>query len=175
MCANNKMILTGFLLILIMCLCACSNKDISSAHLSFDQLAEGYSAADAEEDGCIVFEDSKLISGEDIWNDFMITVERKQPCCIRIAQYYSEENNLCLTDLSYNISSFEVSTNEGLSKEYRYLNHYKTDSENSDDSMIDRYVLTNQKDVKYDEIELSMKSSFLGDAIDHYVVYCNLT
>lgn len=174
MYTNNKVLLMIFLLIPTMCLCACSNKDNSSAYLSFDQLAEGYGIADAEEDGCIVFEDSKLTAGEDIWNNFMTKVEKKQSCCVRIAHYYSTEDSFCLVDLSYNISSFKVMTNEGLSKEYRYLNHYKIDSKNSDDSLIDYYVLVNQKDIKYDEIELSMISSFLGDAIDHYVVYYNL-
>lgn len=180
MIADRKIFLMKSLFILIICLCACSGMpktdDNLPDYISFDQLTEGYGAENAVADNCVVFTDSRLISGEDVWKTFIAKVEKKQSCCVRIAKNYSTENNLYLIDLSYEDSSFSVNTSEGLSKEYKYLNHYEIDTKNSepDHSIIDCYILINQENVTYKEIEKSMISSIFGDALDHYTVYFNV-
>lgn len=145
-------------------------------YLNFEQLMEGYTVENAMDDDCVVFVDSKLVSGEDVWEIFMTMVGNDQSCCVRIARYYSIEDNLCLIDVSYKDASFRVNTSEGLSEEYKYLNHYEIAPQNSGSeySMIDCYILVNQENVAYEEIEKSMISSILGDALDHYIVYYNL-
>lgn len=179
MIANRKRFLMISLSVLTMCLCACSEmiKTESSLpdYMHFDQLIKGYGVENAMEDDCVVFVDAKLISGEDIWKAFMGEVEKKQSCCVRIASYYSAENIFSLIDLSYKDLSYYVDISDGLSKEYKYLNHYEIDLKNNDlpDSTIEYYILTNQENVTYDEIERSMISAVLGDALDFFMVYVN--
>ena len=82
MFADKKIFLTLILFLLAICLCACSEmtktEDALPDYIDFDQLAEGYGVENAVHDDCVVFADSKLISGEDIWKAFMTNVEKKQ-------------------------------------------------------------------------------------------------
>lgn len=104
------------LLILTICLCACSEmakpEDGLPDYISFDWLAEGYGVENAVEDDCVVFVDFKLILGEDIWKTFMTKAGKKQPCCVRIANYYSTGCYFYLSDLIYESSSFRVDARE---------------------------------------------------------------
>lgn len=180
MIVNRKGIMLISFFVFIIGMCGCSKMTKTEENLpdyvNFGQLIEGYGVEDAVNDDCVVFVDSRLISGEDIWMSFMEKTEKKQSCRVRIAVNYSTESLFYLIDLSYEDSSFCVNTSEGLFKEYKYMNHYEIDMKNSDsdDSIIDCYLLTNQESVTYDEIEKSMASAILGDAIDHYIVYYNV-
>lgn len=178
--ADKKPFLTLILLVLAICLCACSEmtktEDDLPDYIDFDQLTEGYGVENAADDDCVVFVDSKLISGENVWKAFMTKVEKKQSCCVRIAYYNSAEGFFSLRDLSYEDSYFCVNTSEGLSGEYKYMNHYEIDikSNDSDYSVMDCYILVNQENVTYDNIEKTLASSFPDGGVDYYTVYLNV-
>ena len=182
MISKRKIFGATTLFLLFISLCACSEIDKTGVNLpnyvNFNQLTDGYGVENAVDDGCVVLADSKLISGGDMWNSFITTIEKKQACCVRIARFYSIEDNLCLIDLSYVDSSFSVNTSDGFSATYKYLNKYETNVKSSDSghSIIECFVLVNQKNITYQEIERAMTSSILSndDAIDYYIVYSSI-
>lgn len=179
MITKGKAFLMISLFALTIGLCACSKvtkvEDDLPDYISFNRLTEGYEVENAVDDDCVVFVDFKLISGEDIWKTFMTKAGKKQSCCVRIARYYSTESYFCLIDLSYEDSFFRVNTSEGVSREYYYLNHYEIDRKDndSDDSIMDLYILVDKEDATYDEIQKSRASSSPYGGIDSYIVYLN--
>ena len=55
---------------------------------------------------------------------------------------------------------------------YRYLMHYRGDSSDAEEREFEeRYVLTNENTVTWEDIVNGMLSSQSGDAIDHYSIY----
>lgn len=185
MIAIRKIFLMAGIFNLAICLCACSGMGRVEGSLpdyvSLDQLAEGYGIENAVDDGCVVIDDFRLVSGEDVWQAFMAEAGKEQPCRVRIAEHYSTESLFSLADLSYDGSAFRVDTDEGLSKEYKYLNHYEINAENSvsDDSITDCYMLMNQENITYDEFEKSMAGSIAypvdssnpDEALDFFIVF----
>ena len=164
--------LTVSLIALVVCCCSCAAAD-SPDYMSFDALPDGYGTEDAVADDCVVFEDTQLISGQDIWKDFLKSTEKELPGQVRVARYLSESDSLSLTDLSYQDGSFHVNTNDGSSRSYQYLNHYELQAD--DGTPIECWVLVNQEDLTYREIEQSLASSLFGAATDHYTVYFDVT
>lgn len=174
MIANRKTFLVISPLILTVFLCACSKMaDSLPNYISFDQLAEGYGVEDAAADDCVVFIDSKLISGEDVWKTFVAKAEKKQACSVRIANYISTDSYFFLTDLSYESSFFRVNTSEGTYGEYKYLNHYEINIKDGD-SVRDLYILVDKEDATYDAIQKSWASSVPNGGIASYIVYSNM-
>lgn len=135
-----------------------------------------YTPGDAVTDNCVVFVDSKIISGHSIWANFITKIDKGLSCNIRIANFSSDNTLFSLIDLSYSGSSFSVLTNDGLSKNYQYINHYEIEADNDEAnySTIDCYILTNQDNITYKDIEKSLASSILDDAIDHLIVYYDM-
>ena len=160
--------LTVSLIALVVCCCSCTAAD-SPDYVSFDALPDGYGTEEAIADDCVVFEDLQLTSGQDIWKAFLKNAEKGQSCRVRIANYFGESDSLSLIDLSYQDGSFRMDANYGVAKSYKYLNHYEFSAD--DGTSIECYILVNQEDLTYREIEQSMTSSMLGAAIDHYNVY----
>ena len=173
MAANRKTFLMTGLFILTIGLWACSkmtkSEDDLPDYLSFDQLEDGYGVENAVEDDCVVFVDSRLISGEDVWKRFLAKAEKKQSCCVRIADFFDADSHFSLCDLSYEDSSFRVNTSTGVSREYNYLNHYEIDikENDSEDSVMDLYILVDKEDATFDEIQKSY------GRIGSYIVYLN--
>lgn len=83
-----------------------------------------------------------------------------------------------LRDLSFDGSSYHVNTAEGVSEDYRYLKHYEVDikSSDSDKSVLNSYILVNQEDITYQDIEQFLASSIavVGEEIDFYRVYSHI-
>ncbi len=182
MFTKRKAFLLACLLTLAICLCACSEIAGTGGDLpdytAFDQLPEGYGADDAIADSCVVVAESELVSGGDVWETFLKKAEKGQSCRIRIARYYGEKNFIDLRDLSFDGSSYHVNTAEGVSEDYRYLKHYEVDikSSDSDKSVLNSYILVNQEDITYQDIEQFLASSIavVGEEIDFYRVYSHI-
>lgn len=178
MFAKRKAFLLAGLLILTICLCACSEIATTGGDLpdytALDQLPEGYGVDDAIADSCVVVVESELVSGGDVWETFLKKTEKGQSCRVRIARYYGEENFFDLQDLSFDGSSYHVNTAEGVSEDYRYLKHYEVNikSSDSDKSVLNSYILVNQEDITYHDIEQFLASSIAveGEGIDFYMV-----
>ena len=174
----KKMMLIISVLLLFMN--ACSEIDSSTDSLpeytNLEKLDANYKLEDAITDNCVVFNDSALVFGQDIWNVFLATIEESKSCSVRIARYYSVEDALYLIDVSYD-GVYKINTNVGDSRQYSYMKHYEfeRDSGNEESSIIDCYLLINQENVSYEEIERSMASSIAGDAIDHYILYYDVS
>lgn len=75
MLAKRKAFLLACLLILTICLCACSETAGMGGNLpdytAFARLPEGYGVDDAIADSCVVVTESELVSGGDVWETFL--------------------------------------------------------------------------------------------------------
>lgn len=165
-------------------------------YISYSDLQKDYTLEDAKKDGCVVFEDLQLTSGEEKWLRFVDLTKKGKPASIRMAYYYSLEEQkghvsdelyeemkdeypkLFFEDLIYDgkkFTTYSVEDGEEYIKKYDYLNHY-TGNANKDAafSKYDCYILVNDKDVTYDELEWAMASSNLKDGIDQRRIYINL-
>lgn len=120
----------------------------------FDQLPENYTDRQAKEDGCVIYRDTKLVEGTERWDQFLQSVEQKQPAKVRILYQFGREKRWFLQDLFYDGKSFRLilSKNpEVHDYEYKYL----LDLEGRMDNAVKpvRYVvLTNDKDLSFQEV-----------------------
>lgn len=171
------MALTCSMVLLVFCSKVKSRQYGLPNYTSFSKLPANYTLKNAKTDGCVVFENLFLTSGEDKWSKFLKISQSGQAANVRIAKYYSKgekSSSLDLIDLSYDGSIYSINEKDGAYKQYKYLNHYtKKVGRDADFSILDCYILVNKKDVSYDELEKSLTSSNFNDLIDHYRIYQN--
>lgn len=188
----KRMFILFVLLLLILSIIGCQKKKTvvnDPSKITYETLG------DAIKDNCVVFEDSKLTFGEDLWKTFIQKTNENEVAEVRIVRYYSLEAQedhvsdelykemkqqyplLFVLDLSYDGSLYHVFTKEDNKEyryEYKYLNHYTGKArEGAAYNTYDHYILVNDKDVTYNELEWSLLSSNSKDHIDHYWVYSN--
>lgn len=186
--------ITVFLVLIICVLTACEN---TPEMLPYDQLPKDYTLEDAKEDGCVVYEDLDITSGQDFWDRFVKDTENGKNSTVRIAfyytlgdpshyskEYYEEIKDdypvLYIMDLSYDGEKYTLlRTEEGkdYTDEYRYLVKYagEPNSRSAAFSEYTYYVLVNDDTLTWQDIENGMVSSQFGAWIDHYIVYSDLT
>lgn len=163
--------------------------------LSVDEILEK-----AKGDTCVVSEDSRVTSGGEYWEQFLIEVQEEKNAQIRLVQYHSlgEENPYApefyeLKKKEYpkmDFYSLVYVAGEGFwlgyqsnAKEesepvrhYKYLKHFGGDTAAPDsvDSHYDRYVLVDDDTVTWKAImEQMLKSVYTEDGIVWREVYCN--
>jgi hypothetical protein len=163
----------------------------------YDQLPKDYTLEDAKEDGCVVYEDLDITSGQAVWDKFIKDTENGKNSVVRIAfyytlgdpshyskEYYEEIKDdypiLYIMDLRYDGESYALlRTEEGkeYTDEYRYLVKYtgKPRSDSAAFSGYTYYVLVNDNTLTWKDIENGMVSSQSGAWIDHQIVYSDLT
>lgn len=170
------------ILLLLICslimLTSCSqNTNIKKTLPDFEDINDlptSYTLEDAKLDGCVVFEDLTLISGEANWKEFLDLSQSDKEATIRIVTYYSDESTLYIRDLSFDGSYYYVTEKYEESKQYRFLNHYTIKADNNASyKTFDYYILVNEKDVSFDSLERSMTSSKSDAYIDQYRIYIN--
>lgn len=145
----------------------------------------------AKDDGCAVMEDGYASFGQEIWKTFVETAEKGQKASVQVAHYYTldEEGSsreyyesvkedypilyrfhLEFDGETYTLRWIEEETE--YVRTYRYLMHYRGDGSDAEEREFEeRYVLTNDNTVTWEDIVNGMLSSQSGDAIDHYSVY----
>ncbi len=145
----------------------------------------------AKDDGCAVMEDGYASFGQEIWQTFVETAEKGQKASVQVAHYYTldEEGSsreyyqsvkedypilyrfhLEFDGETYTLRWIEEETE--YVRTYRYLMHYRGDGSDAEEREFEeRYVLTNDNTVTWEDIVNGMLSSQSGDAIDHYSVY----
>lgn len=158
--------------------------------LSADEMLEK-----ATEDGFVVFEDSGITSGEEIWQEFYDRTQAGEPAVVYLANYYTlnEENiaeeyyeeikdeypKIFLSSLYFDGEQYVITDRPGYeeeperSKVYPYLVKFEGEP-SSPSARFDRYVyyvLVHDKNVIWKELEWGMFSSQFGDYIDHCRVY----
>ena len=101
-------------------------------------LKENYSRSQAEHDGCVVMDGVKMLSGENLWEEFLERIGQGSPSLIRIYQCYSKQDpeTYYVRELVYNGDRYQSSYYEQ-SKEtgewtfyhetFSYLNEDLTD------------------------------------------------
>ena len=168
----------------------------STTGIPLNQLQSDYSLEQAKNDGCVVFEDNDITSGQSEWDAFIKQTGEGKPASIRLAYYYTlgdpsqyapelyEEIKddypmLYVKDLTfdgelYTIEGYE--DNQLISKQYQYLMKYEGQPQSSTAIFSNYlyYVLTNDDTVTWGEIEHGLFSSQFGAWIDHYLVYTDL-
>ena len=118
----------------------------------------------ASKDVDVLFEDSRVKSGQAEWDKFVSHVENDEPADIRLGFHYTEENVSYTQDLKYDGDIYILSDSDGIYK-YKYMK--KLEEEN-------RYVLVNDDTVTWDMIMKGMFSATSDAWIDHKTVYIDL-
>jgi hypothetical protein len=162
-----------------------------------NRMPEDYSLSDAKNDGCVVFEDGDITSGQSVWASFSKKVNSKETAQVRLVYYYTLGDSsryapelyeeikddypvMYIKDLVYDGEGFNIEgyeDGEWVSRRYRYLMKYEGEprSKWAVFSEYLYYVLTNDESVTWEDIEDGMFSSLMGDQIDHYRVYTDLS
>ncbi len=169
-----------------------SDDPLSSAVCSADD-----GLAIARKYDLVVMEGLKCTSGRETWDEFVGAVTRGEPASVLCVRYYTldpagvseelyeEEKDqypkLFFQQLEYNGNGFSVTSRLSTESEpdtaerFAFLRHYTgkgpatalfTDYE--------YYVLTDEADVTWEEIERGMYSSQSGDWIRHFTVFSNI-
>jgi hypothetical protein len=157
-----------------------------------------YSLEQAKADGCVVYEDGNISSGQEIWDTFAKKCESGKKASVRLGFYYtlSEKNIsqelyeeskdkypvLFIQDLSYNGKDYTLlqkddnDPNVILPSKYRYMRRYAGSPENESATFSSYlyYVLVNDDTVTWEQIGQSIFSSRGGDWIPHQSVYQKL-
>lgn len=157
-------------------------------YTALDSLPHDYTLEQAAADGCVIMVDGDVTSGKDIWLTFLRVTRAGQNARIRYIHHYSGKGagnsdgtvdqapQTYIHDLVYNGRQYTGSWYEGgekIEKTYRHMLHLATPAEREDATYLatDRYVLTNDPNVSWNDIWNSILSSAAGVAIDHLTVY----
>lgn len=177
--------------------CAGSNKKIEDTFSTVCSADEALALAKSS--GAVVFEFQGCTSGQDVWDAFYKDVSAGKAASVLCARYYTldkegvseelyEQEKDQYPQLYFNLLKFDgktysvetrLSTEQKAESEetYAYLQHYTGDAPTKDAlyEKYEYYVLTDDKDVTWDEISRSMFSSSSPDFIRHCMVYDNYT
>ena len=203
---NNIFISMFSMIIIIVIACsACANEQKvpsnyklasnTSEYIPYEQLPVDYNLEDAKSDGCVVFENHQLTSGDEVWQKFIEKAQAGEKARVRLAYYYtlnsqsvSEEYYaeikddypvLYIQDLSFDGETYRLYYTEDEQTheyEYPYLVRY-TGTPSSDTAIYSQYVrcfLVRDKDVTFEQIEHGWFSSQFGDSVDCIAVYTDL-
>ena len=156
--------------------CAGCGTQLADAPLPLDELPNNYSLAQAKKDGCAVFEDGRMVSGQGMWDSFVEASSHGKAAEVRLCRYESRENGIYFHDLSYDGEAYTVRAYENgrdLVETYPYMMYYagRAEAANAQYSSYVRYVMTKDNSVTWEEIEAGRMSSQPEKDIAHHVVY----
>lgn len=178
-------------LLLCLALSACGGEAADTGYTPHDQLPADYSAAQAAEDGCVVFEIAAMrqepVAGQEIWESFLDEVQRGEPAMVRLVHFYDQEGMVSLEgenalpryllyDLSYDGSAYTVAylDEEFLWTERQYPHLIYCEGEFSGEGYASSYhynILTHDESLTYEQIAESWLNSDPSDDIDCIAVY----
>ena len=188
-------------LVLLVCLLvftSCGgNEWTPGEYISYAELPETYSLADAKADHCVVFEDSDITSGQAAWDDFLAKTQAGEPCMVRLAFHYTlgdpsqyspelyeemkdEYPKIFIRDLSFDGNQYilyYVERYTEYSFEYEHLKRFEgtPSSETATFSSYVKYALVHDPNVTWEQIEKGLVSSQFGAWIDYQEVYSDYT
>ena len=193
----KRILLIIIAVLMVGTLAACTLNSSGSSAL-FDKTCSAQEAYDMTlKSGAVVIRNSECVSGKDTWMDFCEKASSGKKAAVMLARYFeldrehmseelyeAEKNDypqLYFTLLEYDGEKYRAVTRRSSEEqsesavEYSCLMHYTGDmSPQSNYSTYDRYVLVNDPDVTWDDIERSIFSSQLGELIDFREVYVDL-
>jgi len=187
---------TFALLMLLVILTGCSANNIPT-YLLYKEIPQNYTLENAKTDKLVVFENGSITSGQSVWDAFLVKTEKKESCVVRLAYYYTLEDPsryspehyeeikddypvLYIMDLSFDGTEFTLySIEDGIeyTQQYRYLKQFTEDSPpiSAIYTKMEMYILVNDNEVTWEQIQHGMFSSIFGDIIDHRTVYSKYT
>lgn len=149
----------------------------------------------AVEAGYVVHMDGDVTNGQENWEAFLDKVKDRKAASVRLAKYYTLDRESCseeyyeanqedypvlyLFNLYFDGESYTLEWKEGTKeyeRNYRYLMHYtgKSPNANAAYDTYSEYVLVNDRNVTWEDIQKGMFSSQFGDYIAHDTVYVDL-
>jgi len=168
-------------------------KNLLPDYMPYNEIPGDYSLENAKKDGCVVFENSNITSGQIVWDNFIEQTEKKKSCFVRLVYYftigdperyspdYYEEikddyPQMFIWDLKFDGKKYIYSGTEEDNKysfTYNYMKKYTGEPSSSTAIFSDYiyYVLVNDDTVTWEQIEHGIFSPQLGDYIDHKKVY----
>ncbi|MBR5974350.1 MAG: hypothetical protein IK020_04115 [Clostridiales bacterium] len=152
----------------------------------------------AKRSDVVVFEDVGCTFGQEVWDAFYKSVSDGLPAAVLCANYYTldgqnmseelyeqEKDNypvLYFTLLEYDGKEFSIQVRDSSSDKldrretFKYLNHYTGDAPaTAIYKHYEYYVLVDDADTTWEQIEQGNFSSQYGDMIRHSTVYTNYT
>lgn len=159
-----------------------------------EEIPKDYSLEQAKENGCVVFEDSDVTYGEDVWMNFVSVTKTGEPASVRMAYYYTLDEDECspeyyeaekdnypvmyVKDLFFDGQTYTIrwyEDGEEVVRKFKYLIRCD-DNPNTEDATYEcciKYILVNDNTVTWDEIFKQLISSSLpvGGGIEYCDVY----
>jgi len=185
-----KRMVAALLCLLMLSACGGERK---SAYKPYEEVLDGYTPEEAKADGCVVFEDSDITSGQEIWDAFLAQTEAGKSGMVRLVNHYSlpapqgyapelyEEMKdsypiIYVQDLSFDgkvYSLFSIEDGEEYSRTYEVLSRFEEAARNDTlrYTSVLRYVLVHDEAVTWEAIVQGMFSSQSGAFVDHWTVY----
>jgi hypothetical protein len=156
------------------------------------KITANYSLENAKADGLVVYEDSSITSGQDAWDELVENTETGNPSKVRLAFYFTlgdgshyapelyEEIKddypaLYIQDLSFDgemYTLFSIEEGRVYTYSYKYLKRFE-EIMNVRTKYSKRilYVLLNDNEKTWPQINWGMLSSQSTDSVDHKTVY----
>ena len=151
----------------------------------------------AQSSGIVVIMNMSCASGFDKWQEFVESVDSGEPAEVLAAHYYTLDKERVSEELyeqekddypqlfyyllDYDGEQFTVTVRRSDEQEperretYKCLNHYEGEpNKEASFSHYDYYVLTDDPEVTWEEIEKGMYSSQAGDWIPHCTIFQNV-
>ena len=175
---------------------SCSTSEIvkiSPDYIPYGEVPADYTLGQAKADGCVVFEDGDITSGQELWDDFVRLSDDGMPCVIRLVNYYTLEGQgnmsaelyeqekdkypqMYWADLTFEKSKYKWYTVENgveYNREFKYMKYMEDTFENpsSDHAGAEYFYLVDDRSVTHDDIMRSMFSSSSLDGIANCRVY----
>jgi hypothetical protein len=151
------------------------------SYIPLEDIPEDYSIRDAKNANNVVFEDNKVISGQEIWEAFITQSSRRKPVFVRMArsetQVRGREPVFIIYDIEFDGRRYTLSfmdEGEVRTASYRYLREFSGRLTNSASGATEYtyYVMLNDRNIRsWAQIERSMQSYNFNDHVDYKRVY----
>lgn len=164
-----------FIILLITYVLGCKNDNKAEETQKNTEVTNQYSKEEVISNDYIVYEDNKLISGKEIWDEFIEKTSYGQEAAVSVATII--DNQILTTRLVYNEAGYFCNDEEpwengtNITKQYKYIKEITgiVEASGITEHLI---ILTNNNDITYEEILKGIESSQSKDIYsdNHYVV-----
>lgn len=147
------------------------------SYAPLESLSGNYNRSQAAEDHVVIMQDGTDIENQQVWRSFLANTSAGQPALVRCMVVDTYLNTQSIYDVTYDgflytLRWMDKGSVQTLS--FKHLLRYQGNTYD-DSNAIDRYVLTMDKNVTWEDIQWGMVSQNPNDAVSHKVVYQELT
>lgn len=197
MTPRRRQALAALLCALLLAGCGGQQSALPALSPPLEELPADYSLEQAKEDGCVVYEDGDIVSGQEIWEAFVEAASAGEAASVRLADsytlgdpshydpdYYESVKDdyplLFVSDLTFDGKAYTVSSlwDDGLRHErtFSYLKYFedKVVRPDADYNSCTGYALVNDDTAAWDLLMNGWLSSRSGRYVpDFYFVYAD--